>query len=242
MAKMRINRALAAAGVASRRSAEDLVRAGRVRLNGQLVANLATWVDVDRDQLTLDNKPLRIKTDRYYYIYYKPRNIICTMKDERGRQCVGEICRPLTGHPRPAGRLDRDSEGLLLLTNDGELAHRLAHPRYGVKKQYQVSVEPALRDDDATQLVSGITLEDGPARALDVTLRQHTRERSILIVTVAEGRNRLVRRMLESLGYQVKRLKRLRLGTLALGRLKPGETRQLGGKEIRALRQQLGLD
>lgn len=242
MAKMRINRALAAAGVASRRGAEDLVRAGRVRLNGQVVANLATWVDVARDQLTLDNRPLSVKTDHYYYLYYKPRNIICTMKDERGRQCVGETCRPLAGHPRPVGRLDRDSEGLLLLTNDGELAHRLIHPSFGVNKQYQVSVEPALRDDHASQLVGGIKLDDGPARALDVALKDRTRERSVLIVTVAEGRNRLVRRMLETLGYRVKRLKRLRLGTLALGRLKPGETRQLGGKEIRALRQQLGLD
>ncbi len=242
MAKMRINRALAAAGVASRRGAEELVRAGRVRLNGRLVANLATWVDVDRDQLTLDNKPLRISTDHCYYLYYKPRNIICTMKDERGRQCVGETCRALRGRPRPAGRLDRDSEGLLLLTDDGELAHRLVHPRYGVRKQYQVSIEPPLEDEHAVQLVSGITLADGPARALEVALRQSTRERSVLVVTVAEGRNRLVRRMLEQLGYRVRRLKRLRLGALALGRLKPGETRQLGGKEISALRRQLGLD
>lgn len=242
MAKMRINRALAATGAASRRGAEALIRAGRVKLNGRVVTDLATEVDLARDQLALDGKLLRFSTGQHYYTYYKPRNVISTMRDERGRPCVGDTCRQLAGHPRLVGRLDRPSEGLMLLTDDGELANRLTHPRYEVKKQYVVTVEPALKAGHAAQLTTGVNLDDGPARALTLSPQQTTGTRSTLLVTVAEGRNRMVRRMFESLGYRVKRLLRQRLGLLALGRLKPGQTRPLNGREVKALRQSVELE
>jgi len=238
---MRINRALAAAGVASRRGAEELIRAGRVRLNGELVSDLATTVDLVRDELSLDGRILSISTESFYYAYYKPRGMVCTMQDERQRGCVGDICRELKGHPSPVGRLDRASEGLLLLTNDGELANRLMHPRYGVEKGYLATVKPELTDLDAGRLTAGIELDDGSARFLEISLLERTRDRSRVQVTVAEGRNRLIRRCFESLGYSVHRLKRLSVGGLSLGKLQPGKFRQLASQEIGALKRLVGL-
>jgi 23S rRNA pseudouridine2605 synthase len=139
------------------------------------------------------------------------------------------------------GRLDRASEGLLLLTNDGEVALRLTHPRYGVQKEYQVTVSPRLTDAQARQMVAGVTLEDGPARFIGIELLAQEEDRSRLQVVVEEGRNRLIRRVCEALGYRVLRLKRLKLGVLALGKLQPGETRQLSMAESDNLRRALGL-
>jgi 23S rRNA pseudouridine2605 synthase len=240
MAKLRINRALALAGAASRRGAEELVRAGRVKLNGRAVTDLATQVDPVKDKLELDGK--RIKLLNYvYFIYYKPRGLITTMSDPQGRPCLGDVCAKLPGQPRPVGRLDRASEGLLLLTNDGDVAFRMTHPRYGVAKEYSVTVSPRLTDRHAQQMTAGIRLEDGMARFEGITLLREEPDRSILTVVVREGRTHLVRRVCAALGYEVKRLKRLRMGVLSLGRLKPEEHRQLSGAEVTALQQALGM-
>lgn len=238
---MRINRALAAAGVSSRRGAEELVRAGRVRLNGQVVADLATQVDPRRDKLTLDGKPLKLTEQHVYFVYHKPRGLISTLNDERGRPGLAEVCDALPGHPRPVGRLDRASEGLMLLTSDGELANRLMHPRYGVRKEYHVTVEPALRNADGEKLTQGVELEDGPARFEGITLLEQERTRSRLSIVVSEGRYRLIRRAFAALGYEVKRLRRVRLGSLQLGRLELGATRQLSGEEAKQLRSSVKL-
>lgn len=238
---MRINRALAAAGVASRRGAEALILAGRVRLNGQLVTSLAVRVDPAHDVLSLDGRPLELTGEFHYYAYYKPRGVVSTMEDERGRDCVGEVCRALAGQPVPVGRLDRASEGLLLLTNDGELANRITHPRYRIRKKYLVTVKPALTDRDAQQLVTGLTLEDGPARFLELALVEAARDRSRLEVVVDEGRNRLVRRCFAALDYTVRRLKRLGIGGLVLGNLQPGQSRTLSAGELKDLRRLAGL-
>jgi len=238
---MRINRALAAAGVASRRGAEELIRAGRIKLNGRVVTDLAVRVDPDRDVLALDGRPLSLELTRHYYAYYKPRGVVCTLDDEHGRASLGELCRGLKGQPVPVGRLDRASEGLLLLTNDGELAHRLMHPRYGVRKKYLVTVTPALAERDAEQLVTSVELPDGPARFFGLTLIQQSRERSRLEAVVDEGRNRLVRRCFEALGYRVHRLKRLSIGGLVLGALAPEQVRELSAGEVAALKRLTGL-
>lgn len=242
MTKVRINKALAAAGVASRRGAEELIRAGRVKLNGRVVTDLATMVDPADDRLVVDGKRLRINTEHVYYLYHKPRGEVCTLKDELGRRCVGDVVSKLRGNPRPVGRLDRDSEGLLVLTDDGELAQRLTHPRYNVNKLYRVTVAPALRDQDAQRMTKGVELEDGPARFVGVALVEAEAGRSRLEITVDEGRNRLIRRVCEALEYRVLRLKRVRLANLALGRLRLGETRQLSAAEVAALKQQVGLE
>jgi pseudouridine synthase len=240
MPLMRINRALALAGAASRRGAEELVAAGRVKLNGQVVTSLGTQVNTERDELLLDGRKLRFAAP-VYYLYHKPRGVLSTMQDEQGRECVGTVARALPGSPVPVGRLDRASEGLMLLTNDGQVALRLAHPRYRVRKEYQVTVSPRLADRDAQLMVGGVTLEDGSARFTGIELQGEETDRSRLLITVEEGRNRLIRRVCEALGYRVLRLKRLRLGIVALGKLPQGETRQMGAAEAENLRQSLGL-
>lgn len=238
---MRINRALAQAGAASRRGAEALVQAGRVRVNGQVVTDLATTIDPGKDKLSLDGKPLRLQT-LSYFAYYKPRGIVTSMDDERGRPCVGELCRSLPGKPRPVGRLDRASEGLLILTSDGELANRLTHPRYGVRKVYQVTVSPRINDPVARQMIDGVELEDGVARFEGIELVESAGDRSRLLVVVSEGRYRLIRRVCEKLGLSVLRLKRLRVGPITLGRIQVGETRPLSGDEIKQLKKQVGME
>lgn len=237
---MRINRALALAGVASRRGAEELVGAGRVKLNGKLVTSLGTQVNTERDELLLDGKRLHFAAP-VYYLFHKPRGVLSTMRDEQSRPCVGDIAVTLPGKPVPVGRLDRASEGLMLLTNDGQVALRLAHPRYEVQKEYQLTISPRLRDADARQMVHGVALTDGPARFTGIALEAEEPGRSRLSVTVQEGRNRLIRRVCEVLGYKVLRLKRLRLGILLLGKLPQGATRQLGAAEAQHLRGSLGI-
>lgn len=240
-ATIRINRALAQAGVASRRKSEQLVREGRVSVNGRTVTDLSTQVDPQRDEITVDGRPVE-QSAPVYFLYYKPRGEVSTLRDDRGRRCVGDVCRRLPGSPRPVGRLDRPSEGLMLLTNDGEASQRLAHPRHKVPKEYQVTVKPDLADADAQRMIRGVELEDGPARFLSIELVDRERGLSRLRVVVDEGRNRLVRRVLELFSYRVALLKRITLGPLRLGRLKPGEYRQLTAAEAADLRRQLGLE
>jgi pseudouridine synthase len=241
MSTVRINRALALAGVASRRGAEELVRAGRVALNGEVVRELGTQVDLARDSLTLDGKMLKLVQKLAYYAYNKPRGIVSTLHDERGRPALAEVCAALAGHPRPVGRLDRASEGLLLLTSDGELANRLTHPRYGVRKEYQVTVRPKLSDAQARLATSGVVLEDGPARFEGIELLGDERDRSRLRVVVTEGRNRLIRRVFEALGYETLRLRRVRIGVVALGKLEPGQSRALSVDEVGQLKRLVGM-
>jgi 23S rRNA pseudouridine2605 synthase len=236
MATMRINRALALAGVASRRGAEELVRAGRVSLNGAVVQDLSTQVNIGKDMLALDGKPLKLIQKLSYYAYFKPRGIVSTLKDELGRPALDEVCSALPGRPKPVGRLDRSSEGLLILSSDGELANRLTHPRYGVRKEYQVTVSPKLADADAQRATSGVELEDGPARFEGIELVGDEHDRSRLRVVVTEGRNRLIRRLFEALGYETLRLKRVRMGAVALGKLEPGQTRALSADEVMQLK------
>ena len=241
MPKLRINRALAAAGIASRRKAEELVRAGRVQINGKVVKQLALQVDPASDVVAVDGRTITLQPSTYF-LYYKPRGVISSSCDEKDRTCVGDVCRQLPGTPRPVGRLDRNSEGLMLLTNDGQVAFRLTHPRFGVAKEYLVTVEPRLADRDARELVSGLSLSDGLGRLENIALLSETPSRSRLSVTLREGRNRLIRRLFEALGYDVKRLKRLSMGRLRLGNLKASEVRQLIQNEVDQLRRSLGLD
>jgi pseudouridine synthase len=237
---MRINRALASCGVASRRKAEALVLAGRVSVNGNVVKELGAQVDPERDRISVDGR--RVKAGALsYFAYHKPRGVVSTLSDESGRPALGELCAGLPGRPRPIGRLDRASEGLLLLSSDGELAHRLTHPRYGVEKEYVVTVSPPLSDAHAQAMVSGVRLDDGPARFIGIELLEQEADRSRLSIVVAEGRYRLIRRVCEKLGYSVRRLKRVRLGPVKLGRLAVGETRALSGDEIAQLKRKVGL-
>jgi len=235
---MRINRALAKLGYGSRRSVEELVRAGKVKVNGTVVTDLAMQADPERDHITVaGRKAPRRSVSLYLSAFYKPRGVLCTWKDERGRECLADYFK---GHGAKrvfaVGRLDRDSEGLLLITNDGELAHRLMHPSFEVPRTYEVAVSPQ-PDPDSLKRLSGITkLADGPVQPQDVKLRGGKGAQSAVTVTLTEGRNRVVRRMFTAHGFDVLRLRRVRFGGVSLGQLRPGESRLLSAAETGRLR------
>jgi 23S rRNA pseudouridine2605 synthase len=237
--KERLQRTLARAGVASRRGAEALIVAGRVRVNDG-VAELGDRVDPKRDHITVDSVPIPADPELRYFALHKPAGVTTTLRDPHAERSLAEL---LPGGPRvvPVGRLDRESEGLLLLTNDGDLAHRLQHPRFGVEKEYLVEVEGDIPKPVLGRLTRGVELEDGVARAVRVGPVQRSRGRSSLPVVMAEGRKREVRRMLEAVGHPVTRLVRVRVGPVRLGRLPAGEHRPLAPEEITALYEATGL-
>jgi pseudouridine synthase len=224
---MRLNAWLARAGVASRRKADELIKAGRVTVNGE-PGQLNTFVGAD-DDVRLDGQPLA-KQKLAYVLLNKPAGTVTTAHDPQGRRTVVD----LVDHPArvvPVGRLDADTTGALLLTNDGPLAHRLAHPRYEVDKVYEVECWTQPTDADLQRLRDGVELEDGPTRPAEVR-RIHAAR---IEVTIHEGRNRQVKRMLEAVGHRVKRLHRSRYANLTVDGLAPGEWRELGRDEAHAL-------
>jgi 23S rRNA pseudouridine2605 synthase len=229
----RLQRALARAGFGSRRACEDLIREGRVRV-GRRVAVLGDRVDVHRERISVDGIPVSANPSVRYVALHKPAGVTTTMGDRHARRTIEEFV-PRGPRLFPVGRLDRESEGLLLLTNDGDLAHRLQHPRYGVEKEYLAEVEGTPRPATVRRLVSGLELDDGPARAVSARLVAARSGRSAVRVVMVEGRNREVRRMLDAVGHPVTRLVRTRLGPVRLGTLKAGRTRALTPEEVRGL-------
>jgi pseudouridine synthase len=224
--------------VCSRRAAEELIRAGRVRVDGR-VASLGSSADSETQKITLDGKPLKFPAEHGYLALYKPRGVVVTLADEKGRD---DLVKLLTGYPRrvfPVGRLDRRSEGLLLLTDDGDLAARLLHPRHHVLKRYQVTVRGPVKNADLKALAEGVQLEDGVTLPAGVELLDRGADKSHFAVELYEGRNRQIRRMCEKLGYQVLRLVRTHFGTLELGKLAPGGWRELTAGEVRRLREEV---
>ncbi|HWB66317.1 MAG TPA: pseudouridine synthase [Mycobacteriales bacterium] len=237
---VRLQKALAAAGFGSRRSCEQLIAAGRVTVNGRPAA-LGARVDPRRDVVAVDGSQLPVAPDLVYVAVNKPRGMLSAMTDQRGRPCVGDLVADLAASVHHVGRLDADSEGLLLLTNDGALSHRLMHPSYGVAKTYLAEVTGVVRRPTLRQLQRGVTLDDGPVRADRSRLVDATPARSVIELTLHEGRNHVVRRMLEAVGHPVTRLVRTAIGPIALGGLKPGRRRRLQSAEVRALYRDTGL-
>lgn len=260
----RIEKALADAGVFSRRDAEFAVRAGRIRVNGRRVLALPCLVEPARDLIELDGEIVELRghagerdRPRLYFALNKPKGVISTARDPGGRANVVDLVR--AGVPRgervyPVGRLDADSTGLVLLTNDGELAHRLAHPASGIAKEYRVLVQGALTGEALARLKEGMWLADEGsreggakrARMKDVRVLKRTRDRrrgdlSLVSVTLTEGQNREIRRLFARVDIKVKSLERVTLGSLALGRLPPGQFRALRAEEVLALRRSVRL-
>lgn len=231
--KERLQKIIAAAGICSRRAAEDLLRQGRVQVNGQIAA-LGDRADPETDAVTLDGQPLSREPERVYLMLNKPRGYVTTLSDERGRRTAAELVSGCGARVYPVGRLDMDSEGLLLLTNDGDFANGLMHPRGEVEKVYLVWVTGYEPGKEAL-LGRPITLDGYRIRPPKVTLQRVQGTKARLEITIHEGRNRQIRRMCQQAGLEVTRLKRIREGALSLGTLPPGAWRYLTEEEIRAL-------
>lgn len=237
---VRLHKLLARMGVASLRASERLISEGRVSVNGAVVTAPGV-VAMPEDNIEVDGRPLTRRATRRYFLVNKPEGVLSTTHDERGRRTVVDLL-PVRERLYPVGRLDLDSQGLMLITDDGELANRLQHPRYGVHKEYEVEVQGPFTNADLARLRRGVELEDGPSRPLRARVLRHTPDRSALSVTMGEGRKRQIRRTLEALGFRTLRLTRIRLGDLRLDSLQPAEYRELSPSDARALRRAVGLD
>jgi 23S rRNA pseudouridine2605 synthase len=237
---IRLQKVLAAAGFGSRRACEELISAGRVRVNGQ-TARLGARVDPQHDVVALDGSQVPTAEGLAYLAIHKPRGLLATMADDRGRPCVGDLVTDLSTQLHHVGRLDADSEGLLLLTNDGALSHRLTHPSYGVTKTYLVEIEGVVARAATRALRDGVELDDGPVTVDSLDVVDSTSAHTVLELSLHEGRNHVVRRLFDHVGHPVTRLVRVAVGPIRLGDLKPGRRRHLQPGEIHALYRQVGL-
>jgi len=238
MALERIQKVLSEQGYCSRRAAEQIIREGRVKLNGHPV-QLGDKMDISRDVLSVDGERVMLvkKQEMYYILLHKPRGFVTTTSDELGRKTVMDLVTDLPVRVFPVGRLDKDSEGLLLLTNDGSFANLMMHPSHGVSKLYRVTVHPRATEEQVVQLSEGVVLDDG-VKTMPAVVKVVTDEpeRTVLEMTIKEGKNREIRRMCEAVGLEVARLRRVALGSVKLGMLAPGQYRQLSKSEVEALR------
>jgi pseudouridine synthase len=238
---MRLNKFLAHCGVASRRRADDIIAEGRVRINGQTVSELGVIVDEEFDKVEVDGTPVELPQQHTYLALNKPRGIIVTANDERGRASIRSLLKGLRTRVNHVGRLDQDSEGLLLMTNDGELAFRLTHPKYQIVKKYRVIVEGQVQPSDLSHFSQGIELEDGHIGHAETQILQSGSEASVLQIVLREGRKREIRQMCESLGHPVKSLQRLEFGGVSLGKLPLGQWRYLTDDEVTILKRAVGI-
>jgi len=241
---IRLQKVLSQAGVASRRVAERMITDGRVEVNGRVVTELGTRVDPDSAEIRVDGARLVLDDTMVYLAVNKPVGMQSTMSDDRGRPCIGDLVEHRVRGNRKlfhVGRLDADTEGLLLLTNDGELAHRLMHPSFEVAKTYLATVPGAVPRGLGRTLRAGVELDDGPAAADDFAVVDAVPGRTLVRVTLHEGRKRIVRRLLAAVGFPVQALVRTDIGPLRLGDQRPGSIRALTRKEVGELYQAVGL-
>ena len=238
MAKTRIQKVMADNGLCSRRAAEQIIREGRVKINGHPV-HVGDQMDPNQDILFIDGQRIYLqrKQEHVYLVLHKPRGYVTTTSDELGRKTVMDLVSDFPTRVYPVGRLDKDSEGLLLLTNDGEFANLMMHPSHGVSKLYRVTVRPRATEEQVVQLAEGVTLDDG-STTLPAVINVVVDEpgRTVLEMTIREGKNRQIRRMCEAVGLDVVRLKRSAMGMVKLGMLQPGQYRELTKAELNSLR------
>jgi len=240
--KWRLHKWLAACGVASRRRAEDLVRQGRVSVNGVRVTRPGALCDPSSDIVEVDGRPVAPPQRRLYLALNKPPGYVSSLRDAHAEKLVVDLLpRDMALRVKPAGRLDKDSEGLMLLTDDGPLIHRLIHPRYEVEKEYRVGVAGEADERLAAALVEGVELEEGWAEAVEADVLRRGAGVSVLRVVLVQGRKRQIRRMLAALGRRVVFLRRVRIGPIRLGRLAQGKWRRLTRAEVRLLYETVGL-
>ena len=237
----RLQKVLSRAGVASRRAAERLIEQGRVTVNGEVVTRLGSRIDPESSVVRVDGERVVLDLQVVVLALNKPRGIVTTMADEKGRPCVGDLVGNQWSGVFHVGRLDSDTEGLLLLTNDGELGNRLSHPRHAIVKTYQAVVAGAVSKEATRMLTSGIDLDDGRSACDAVRVLQRAAKRSLVEVELHSGKNRVVRRMFDAVGFPVEDLVRIRVGPVHLGDLPPGQVRLISRTELAKLYAAAGL-
>ena len=233
--KVRLNKFLASAGVASRRKCDDLILSKRIRVNDKIVTTLGIKIDIDIDEVKFDGKSVHVEKEFIYVILNKPEGVVSTVRDEFKRNTVLDLL-PIKDRIWPVGRLDYDSTGLLLLTNDGKLCNFLIHPRYKISKTYHVLLNKQIRPVDLYNFEHGIILDEKKTLPCKVSEIRIINNCSLLEIKISEGRNRQIRRMFEKLGYRVEELQRISFGPLTIAGLQPGEWRYLNRKEINVLK------
>ncbi len=236
---VRLQKYLAECGVASRRASEALISAGRVSVNG-VTATLGQSVDPDADRVAVDGRELGTD-DKVYLVLNKPRNVVTTAKDTHGRRTVLDCVHSTSARVFPVGRLDFDVEGVLLLTNDGELSHRLIHPKFGIEKEYLAWVRGRMEAAAATRLAQGVELEDGPTAPAKVSVLETRSGNSLVRLIIHEGRKREVKRMCDAVGHPVQTLRRISFAGIEVNGLRPGEWRNLTEQEVAGLKALVGL-
>ncbi len=240
MALERLQKILAHAGVASRRKAEDLIESGHVTVNGRLVRELGSKADLDEDVIQVDGRTIRETQEKVYCVLYKPAGCVTTLSDPEGRPTIKRYLEHIPERVYPVGRLDYDVEGALIVTNDGDLAFSMMHPRFGVRRTYLAKVHGVPGAEQIERLRRGVRLEDGRARALEAEVHSRTPKNTWVRVVVAEGRQHLVKRLMEAVGAPVQKLHRADYGGISVAGMRPGEVRELTRAEVQLLRSQAG--
>ncbi len=239
----RLQVVLARFGLASRRGVVNMIKEGRVEVNGQVVLEKGFRVDAQKDEIRVNGEPLNagVPQKKAYYVFYKPKGVMTTLQDPHAEKTVADYFRMIPERLFPVGRLDRDTTGLLLMTNDGELAFRLTHPKFGVKKRYVARVRGSVTDEAVKRLEAGVELEDGMTAPCQIRVEKRDKKQTLLTVTLHEGKKRQIRRIFQKIGHGVMELERMSFGPLSLSDMKMGEKRKLTPEETAALFEAAGL-
>ena len=242
MSEERLQKILSRAGISSRRAAEKIILEGRVTVDGKIISELGTKADIEKNDICVDGKILTFDEEKIYILLNKPKNFLCTVKDDRGRKTVLDLVKEISARIYPVGRLDFDSEGLIILTNDGELTNALLHPRFKILKTYRVKIFGDLTEEKIKKLRAGVELEDGLTAPAEVFLISREKNFSVAEITIHEGRNRQIRRMFAAVGCEVKKLTRIKFANLNLAGVEVGKFRRLTSAEIKKLYEISNLD
>ena len=239
----RLQVVLARFGIASRRGVVSLIESGKVTVNGQVVLEKGFRVDAKKDEIKISDQELTrdASQEKRYFLFYKPKNVMTTMQDPHAEHTVAEFFENIPERLFPVGRLDRDTTGLILMTNDGELSFRLTHPKFGIKKRYYVRVKGVVPEEEAKRLEAGVMLEEGKTAPCKIDIEKFNPRETWLRVVLHEGKKRQIRRIFEGIGHRVIELERTDYGPLSLGLMKPGEKRELRPEEVRKLKEAAGL-
>ena len=235
MSEERLQKILSRAGISSRRAAEKIILEGRVTVDGKIISELGTKADIEKNKICVDGKILTFDEEKIYLLLNKPKNFLCSVKDDRGRKTVLDLVPNISERIYPVGRLDFDSEGLIILTNDGELTNLLLHPKFKIEKTYRAKIFGELTDEKIKKLRAGIELDDGLTAPAKIFLISREKNFSVAEITIHEGRNRQIRRMFAATGCEVKKLCRIKFANLNLNGVEVGKFRRLTSKEIKNL-------